>query len=155
MASENPIPSQPTGVILFAHGSKVPDANAVISRLAEQVSVQSGYPARSAYLEIAHPDLAAAVAEAVSQGAKRVIVIPCFLAMGVHVREDLPRLVAEQRATFPQIEILISQPLEGHPGLAGILLDRVREVLDDKNAAENTDHSVSLAAASHLNRRKS
>ena len=117
-----------TAIVLFAHGSKVPEANAVIARLAEEVSRRSGFPAYSAFLEMVQPDLSAAVQRAAREGAARVILVPCFLTMGVHVREDLPRLVQQQREACPGVEILISQPLEGHPGLSEILLDRVREV---------------------------
>src|SRR5687767_12195937 len=116
-----------TSVILFAHGSKAREANEGIARLAEALSRQSGYPARAAFLEVASPDLGAAVGVACQSGARRVIIVPCFLTMGMHVREDLPRLVEELRSKHPETEFLISEPLEGHPGLTAILLDRVRE----------------------------
>ena len=118
-----------TSVILFAHGSKAREANEGIAHLAEALSRQSGYPAQAAFLELAPPDLAGAVAAACQSGSRRVIVVPCFLTMGMHMREDLPRLMDEQRAKHPEAEILVSQPLEGHPGLGEILLDRVREAL--------------------------
>jgi sirohydrochlorin ferrochelatase len=120
-----------TAIIIFAHGSAVPEANGEVARLAEEVARRSRCPARSAFLELAHPDLPAAVAESVAAGARRIIVVPYFLTMGVHVRRDLPRLLAEQRERFPGIELRAGQSLEGYPGMADALLDRVQEALED------------------------
>jgi len=122
--------SQPeTAIIIFAHGSKVKEANDTIARLASEVSRNARLPANAAFLDVAQPDLKAAVAHAVQAGARKVLIVPCFLVFGVHVREDLPRLVGLLEAAHPGVEIIVSQPLEGHPGLAEILASRVREAL--------------------------
>jgi len=118
-----------TAIIVFAHGSKVQEANDTISRLASGVSRTSGLPASAAFLEVAQPDLHGAVASAVRAGARKVLIVPCFLVFGVHVRQDLPRLVGALEAAHPGVEIVVSQPLEGHPGLVEILANRVREAL--------------------------
>jgi len=118
-----------TSIIIFAHGSKVAEANETIARLAREVARNSGCPALAAYLEVAQPDLSAAVAHSIRAGARRVVIVPCFLVFGVHVREDLPRLVEKLESKHPGVEFLVSQPLEGHPGLGEILASRVRETL--------------------------
>src|SRR5262249_25693263 len=99
----------PTTIIVFAHGSRVPEANEVFVRLAEEVARQSGWPACSAFLEIAEPDLAAALQDAVSHGARRIVIAPAFLTIGRHVQRDLPLLVREQQALFPQVEIVCGE----------------------------------------------
>ena len=118
-----------TAILVFAHGSKVPEANDVFVRLAAEVGRQAGLPARAAFLEIAEPDLGAAISAAVGEGARRIVIAPAFLTIGRHVSEDLPRLVREQQAAHPGIEILAGQSLEGHSGVAAILLDRAMEAL--------------------------
>ena len=116
-------------IVVFAHGSKVKEANDTIARLASELSRSTGLPASAAFLDVAQPDLKAAVADAVRAGAQKVLIVPCFLVFGVHVREDLPRLVGLLEAAHPGVEIVVSQPLEGHPGLAEILASRVRQAL--------------------------
>lgn len=118
-----------TAIILFAHGSAVDDANQQVAALAVEVARRAGCPAGCAFLEIAQPDLAAAVAGLVNAGARRIVVVPYFLTMGTHVRRDLPRLIGSQRALFPGVEILAGQPLEGSPEMAGLILQRAREAL--------------------------
>lgn len=119
----------PTAIIIFAHGSAVPEANEEVTRLAAEVSRRAGCPARSAFLELAQPELPAAVAEAVAGGARRIVIVPYFLTMGVHMRRDLPRLIAEQQARFPNLDLRAGQSLEGYPGLAEALLNRAQEAL--------------------------
>ena len=127
------MPEPSTTIIVFAHGSAVPEANGEVARLAEEVSRRAQCPARSAFLELAQPDLAAAVAESVAAGARRIVVVPYFLTMGVHVRRDLPRLLAEQQARFPGVDLRAGQSLEGYPGMADALLDRVEEALKESD----------------------
>src|SRR5690349_12958614 len=109
-----------TVLIIFAHGSKVAAANATIARLAGEVSGRTGIEAHAAFLEVAQPDLKAAVAAAVDRGAQRIVIVPCFLVYGVHVREDLPRLAQELEQAHPGVEIIVTEPLEGHPELSEI-----------------------------------
>jgi sirohydrochlorin ferrochelatase len=70
------------------------------------------------------------MAQAVQAGAERVIVIPYFLTMGIHLRRDLPNLIAPLRARYPQLAIDIAKSLEGHPLMAAIVLERIREALE-------------------------
>jgi len=120
-----------TGVILFAHGSPVPEANQGVAALARQVAEKlEAEFVTAAFLDSAPPDLGAALAEAARRGVSRVVVMPYFLTMGLHLRRDLPRLMAEQRARFPQLEIIVSESLEGYPGMVEAVLGRVREALN-------------------------
>ena len=74
MLAENPISMDavPTTIILFAHGSNVSQANDAIAKLAAELSQRTALPARCAFLDVVQPDLAAAVAQAVGEGAGHV-----------------------------------------------------------------------------------
>lgn len=125
-----------TGIVLFAHGSSVEEANQGVHDLAAQIEALGPYCyVRAAFLELAHPDLEEAVAKALEAGVRRVIVIPYFLTMGIHLRRDLPNLVAPQKAKYPDLVIEVGQSLEGHPLMASIVLGRVQEVVAVTKAA--------------------
>jgi sirohydrochlorin ferrochelatase len=114
-------------IILFAHGSRVEDANSGVRKLARQVEQSGGFDyVRAAFLEMARPNLPTAISEAVSAGRRRIIVIPYFLTMGVHLRHDLPQLIAHEREQHPGVEIRVGESLEGHPDLPALVLDRIR-----------------------------
>ena len=115
-----------TAIIVFAHGSRVRDANAGVQELARQVQQAGEFQyVRSAFLEMAQPDLPAAIADAVAAGRRKIIIIPYFLTMGIHLRRDLPELVARERDRYPGVEIHVGDSLEGHPGLPSLLIDRI------------------------------
>ena len=122
-----------TAIILFAHGSTVQEANQGIAHLAEVLSSKAGLPAGCAFLEIAQPDLATAIAKFAGHGMVRIIIVPYFLSLGVHVREDMPRLVTEQRLLYQNVEILVAQSLDAHPSMIELLMSRIQEVLPSGN----------------------
>lgn len=118
-----------TAVLLFAHGSSVEDANRGVRELARQIEALGPYRyVRAAFLEQAQPNLAAAIAQAVEAGFRQVVVIPYFLTMGLHLRRDLPSLVAPQKQKYPNVKIEVGASLEGHPAMPAIILERVREI---------------------------
>jgi len=51
------------------------------------------------------PSLPEAIEKMVLDGAQQITVIPAFLAVGSHVRQDLPALVAEAQKKYPAIQI--------------------------------------------------
>lgn len=124
-----------TGILLFGHGSSVEEANRGVHELARQIREMGPYSyVRATFLELAQPDLCAAIAQAVEAGMRRVIVIPFFLTMGIHLRRDLPNLIEPERRKYPNLEIDVGQSLEGHPLMASIILGRVREVIEQPKA---------------------
>ncbi len=119
-----------TAILLFAHGSSVEEANQSVHELARRVEEQGSYGyVRATFLDVAQPDLSTAIAQAVGAGLGRVIVIPYFLTMGIHLRRDLPSLIASQRRKHPQAKIEVGESLEGHPLMASIILERVQQAL--------------------------
>lgn len=120
-----------TALVVFAHGSSVAAANEAVARVTERMAAEGGYElVETSYLEMAQPDLPAAVERVIERGATRVIVIPYFLTLGIHLRRDLPRIVEGIGSIHPGVRIDVTEPLDGHPSLVGILLDRARTALE-------------------------
>jgi LysR family cys regulon transcriptional activator len=65
-----------------------------------------------AFLELTKPDLLEAVDTVVADGATRVTVLPMFLGVGRHAREDLPVLLADLRQRHQGVEFVL-QPAVG------------------------------------------
>ena len=83
-----------TAIIVFAHGSSVETANEAVRAVTREVAREGGFTlTETAFLEMAQPDLPAAVAKMHAAGAERIVVIPYFLTLGIHLRRDLPRIV--------------------------------------------------------------
>jgi sirohydrochlorin ferrochelatase len=117
------------GLIVFGHGSPVESANQAVREVAMAMARTGGYAlVETAFLEGGKPDLADAARELVNRGAERLIVLPYFLTLGLHLKRDLPKLVDEVRAAFA-VPVEVTPPLDGHPALQQILLERAAEAV--------------------------
>jgi sirohydrochlorin ferrochelatase len=118
-----------TGLIVFAHGSRVETANQAVRDVAARMAASQGDVVEAAFLELGQPDLSGAVAQLVARGASRIVVIPYFLTLGTHMQRDLPRLAQDAARQNGGIDIQVTSPLDGHPALLQALLDRAKEAL--------------------------
>jgi sirohydrochlorin ferrochelatase len=83
----------------------------------------------TAFLEMAQPDLPEAVDRMAAQGAERIVVVPYFLTLGIHLKRDLPRIVNESSQKHPGLIIDVTEPLDGHPALQQIVYERAQKAL--------------------------
>ena len=96
------------GIVLFAHGSRDERWRQPVEAVAALAGqLDSGVAVRCAYLELATPDLSGAVDDLVGQGVGSIELLPLFLGVGKHLREDLPRLIDELRASHPGTQIAL------------------------------------------------
>jgi len=117
------------GIIFFAHGSSVESANEAVRVVAAEAARQAQVEHYTvAFLEVARPSLAEAANALIAAGMNRIAVVPYFLTLGIHLKRDLPAMVARIAAGHPGIQIRVAPPLDGHPGLAQVLADRARNI---------------------------
>ncbi len=122
--------SEPIGLVVFAHGSRVAAANEAVERVAREAAESGGFAFYSAaFLEIAEPTLEGAVVDLAGAGARRIVVTPYFLTMGMHLTRDFPEILNAIRAKHPGLDLKAAAPLDGHPALVGILVQRAGEAL--------------------------
>jgi sirohydrochlorin ferrochelatase len=117
-----------TGYVVFAHGSRVESANEAVRAAAAGLGRAGGFPhVQAAFLELGDPDLSGAVGRLAAVGVDRVVVIPYFLTLGLHMERDLPVLIRDISNQYNGLEIAVTPPLDGHPALIQALLDRAAE----------------------------
>lgn len=113
------------GIVLLAHGSRDPlwrePVEAVAARIREQAPQATHVCVRCAYIELAEPDLPTAAQQLLAEGATHLRVVPLFLGMGRHVREDLPRLIAALQAQHPAVPIDLRPAVGQHPTVVDVL----------------------------------
>ena len=119
-----------TGYIVFAHGSPIESANEAVRAVAAEMERRGGMLVIAAFLEGGQPDLHGAV-ESIAARVSRVVVVPYFLTLGLHLQRDLPRLADEVRRAHPELEIHVMPPLDGHPAMVDVLLARAHEAGTD------------------------
>lgn len=113
---------EPRAVVLFAHGSRDPLWHKPMEAVAAQLLLaQPQLQVRCAYLELSSPDLASACAELVATGVTQITVLPMFLGVGRHAREDLPALLVQLRAQYPQVQFTLKTAVGEDPRLVKLL----------------------------------
>jgi sirohydrochlorin ferrochelatase len=116
-----------SGIIVFAHGSRIESANEAVRTAAQGLARLGGFAdVEAAFLELGQPDLEGAAARLADRGVKRIIVIPYFLTLGLHMERDLPVLIERISLIHNGLEIAVTPPLDGHPALIDALLDRAK-----------------------------
>jgi sirohydrochlorin ferrochelatase len=116
-----------TGYVVFAHGSSIESANEAVRAVAAEMARRGGLDTvEAAFLEGGKPDLAGAL-EAMADKVSRVVVVPYFLTLGLHLQRDLPRLIEKVKTAHPGLAIEVTPPLDQHPAMVEALLDRAKE----------------------------
>jgi sirohydrochlorin cobaltochelatase len=95
-----------SALVLFAHGSRDPEWVRPFELLRDTVRQQTPHlPVALAYLESAMPDLNLCIRTLAADGVTAVRVLPLFLAMGKHLRSDIPALAARVKQDYPELDI--------------------------------------------------
>ena len=109
-------------VVLFGHGSRDPlwhkPMEAVLQRIAQQ---RPDLAVACAYLELSQPDLPTACQQLVAQGVQSIAVVPMFLGVGRHAREDLPQIVETLRRQYPELQLELRPAVGEDPRLLQVL----------------------------------
>ena len=123
----------PDGIILFAHGSRDPLWRGPIEAVATRIRAERAQlPVACAYLELCEPSLPDATLAMLSQLKMQsddainsvaisvdsirarsskplnIRIVPMFLGMGKHAREDLPELANALRLAHPDVSFEIT-----------------------------------------------
>ncbi|SCK54809.1 sirohydrochlorin cobaltochelatase [Variovorax sp. HW608] len=116
------------GIVLFAHGSRDERWRAPVEAVARRVGELDPQARVScAYLELVQPDLRDAAEALIREGARTIRVLPLFLGMGRHVREDLPRLLDELRARHPTVGFTLAGAVGEAPEVIELLARKALE----------------------------
>jgi sirohydrochlorin ferrochelatase len=119
-----------TAILLMAHGSRIPEANDAVHAIAAMVKEMTGYGIVEVSFREQHlPNIQQGIDVCVAKGAERVLLLPYFLFVGAHVREDLPAEMAEAKKRYPRVAFAMGKHLGVHRKLAEIVVERIGEGL--------------------------
>ncbi|MEY4122589.1 MAG: hypothetical protein RLZZ457_1427 [Pseudomonadota bacterium] len=111
-------------IVLFAHGSRDPLWHKPIQAVAARITERSpSTVVRCAYLELTEPDLPQVAQALVAEGATSLCVVPMFLGVGRHAREDLPALIDALHVAHPHVQISCQPAVGEQSALLDLLAD--------------------------------
>jgi sirohydrochlorin cobaltochelatase len=132
-----------TALLIVGHGSREPRANAAFEDFVRDYAehtrtTQPSLTVAHGYVELAQPNVDQALAQLATTH-DRVIVVPLFLFLVGHTKNDLPIAAARARAAHPGKTFLVTRELGVHPALLDIAFDRASAALPlDGPAAAGT-----------------
>lgn len=127
-----PATSEKKAIVLFAHGSRAPDLKEELGRVCELVRAEGSAPiVEMSFLELAEPDMPTAIQRCLDQGATTITVVPYLLNVGMHLRRDLPGLIAGVREQFAGTTIKLAPHLGVDELLARLVIKRAGQASAD------------------------
>jgi sirohydrochlorin cobaltochelatase len=111
-------------LVLFAHGARAASWAAPFERLRDLTRAREPQVrVELAFLELMTPRLPELVAALTADGVDDITVVPVFLGQGGHVLRDLPLILDEQRALYPQVSIKVVEAAGENPEVLKALSD--------------------------------
>ena len=113
-------------ILIIDHGSRRDEANHMLACMTNLVQAMAGDAliVEYAHMELADPSIADGFAACVSRGATEVVAFPYMLSPGRHSTSDIPHLVGEAAAAFPQVRFSVTAAFGVHEKLAELILLR-------------------------------
>ena len=133
---KNPSPydTKKEAIILLGHGSRVPDAARNMQKTAERLKEKHGYAmVEICFMSRLGPHFPEVLEYCVRLGATKVLVIPYFLHMGLHLLLDIPKMMQQEGKKYPQVELVLGKGL----GYDELLVDLVHQCIQKSQGEED------------------
>lgn len=115
-------------VLILGHGSKAEGANETLRQVASSVGERGGYGfVLPAFLQLASPGIKEAIETMVEKGFTDITVMPYFLYMGLHVKDDIPAELEEARKRHPGLKVTVTRCLGFDERMISLAVDRIEE----------------------------
>ena len=122
--------AEKTALLVMVHGSPRPVANKDMFAVVDVIRKRDVFPiVKVGFMECNEPTIPEAIAECIAGGADRIVAVPYFLHVGTHVADDLPTLIEEARAAYPNVEFSLGRYIGDSPILTDILSARIASSL--------------------------
>ena len=114
------------GVLVVAHGSRAKETETALEAVLSTVKAKMPETIiEYAFMEFSDRTIEKGLS-ALASKVTEIKVVPYFLFMGIHIKKDIPNIVAACAVNFPGITITMGKPLGPDERLADILVDRIK-----------------------------
>ncbi len=124
-------------LVLIGHGSKLSHNRENLTHLAEILRANSKFKTVEISFMIRDtPTIPEAIEKLVKQGIKKIVLVPAFLAAGVHTTKEIPELIGmkdkESQLTARGIQLFYGEPIGADECVAVILEEKALRALGEK-----------------------
>ena len=116
------------GVLVIAHGSRATETEATLDRVVSMVREKLPEALiECAFMEFSDRTIEKGLSALAEKAVTEIKVVPYLLFMGIHMKEDIPGMVAKCAAAYPGLAVTMGEPLGADERLADILVDRIMD----------------------------
>jgi precorrin-8X/cobalt-precorrin-8 methylmutase len=138
-----------TALVLIGHGSKLSHNRENLMQIAEILRAKSRFKTVEISFMIRDtPTIPEAIEKVVKQGAKKIVLVPAFLAAGVHTTQEIPELIGmkdkESQLSARGIELFYGEPIGADECVAVILEEKALKALGEKAEHQHASFSVNV-----------
>ena len=121
--------SEDVVLVMVGHGSLLPYGKEMLNSFCDMMRKRNLFPrVETSFLQKNDPLLEDVLKGLVSDGVKTAIILPVFLANGVHTTKDIPS-VLDKITKDSDLKIIYAEPLGADERIVDILVDRAKEAL--------------------------
>jgi sirohydrochlorin cobaltochelatase len=125
------------GLILIGHGSKLPQSQENLEKLAEILRKQSEFKiVEIAFMSKNTPTIPQAIDTLAKMGISKIVLVPVFIAAGVHTTQEIPDLIdvkeKESQLSAAGIQLYYGEPIGADERIAVILAEKALNALGRK-----------------------
>ncbi len=131
------------GLILIGHGSKLPHNRENLEKIAEILRKQSNFKiVEIAFMIRDTPTIPEAIDTIAKKGVSKIVLVPAFLAPGVHTTQEIPELIEvkdkKSQISAKGIQLFYGEPIGADECIAVILAEKALKALGQKMQNTNT-----------------
>ena len=114
-------------IVILAHGSKKKVVEEEFLELVNLIKKRlPSFRIEPALFQFSERNLPMAFKKLSSEGYKKIKVVPLFLFRGVHVENDIPAAISEEKDKCQELEISVSETLLPDERILDIVVDRIK-----------------------------
>lgn len=126
------------GMLLVGHGSTMPFNKELVEKTADMIRAQdNGFIVKCGFMNMNTPTIKAALNEFRNEPIDALVVVPLFLAKGVHIEKDIPGEIGlpegVKKGTFVlngmTVPLVYADPIGGDPLLATLMVKNAQAAL--------------------------
>jgi precorrin-8X/cobalt-precorrin-8 methylmutase len=125
------------GLILIGHGSKLPHNRENLEKIAAILRKRSNFKIVDiAFMVRNTPTIPEAIETIAKKGVKKIVLIPAFLAPGIHTTQEIPELIGlkdnQLQLAAKGIQIVYGEPIGSDERIADILEEKALQALGER-----------------------
>jgi precorrin-8X/cobalt-precorrin-8 methylmutase len=136
-------------LVLIGHGSKLSHNRENLMQLAEILRTKSKFKnVEISFMIRDTPTIPEAIEKLVKQGIKKIVLVPAFLAAGVHTTKEIPELIGmkdkESQLSARGIQLFYGEPIGADECVAVILEEKALKALGEKTEHQHAAFSTGV-----------